>query len=499
MSKRIFILIVLTAQAALAQGSVDKDMLTAVLNNDLPEVKRLYALGRSLDGMDEYGLPLFFYAAGYENPSVAKFLLDNNAPIIGTNKRFRSPFYYAATMEFYLTTKYAKEKGIKLTENDFPHPIYYYLANNDEQNIDKLFRNKDFSLYAATDRNSMKIFNAACFWCTPEIVTKVEDFIRENNERTDDSIKDPSCVKYEKCILTGVFYAALSGNVDVLKRMLSEKPVRVHYHGGRYSTRATPNNTQHSSRFYLSNMSFNNSVLHYAARSGNLEAIQLVIDYIPIEYPDLDEFNTQLQLHGINAKNWYGRSTPIMEAAKYNNYSAVLLLVCNGAEIWNIAKDYSENDKTLFDYLTFEQSVAAIRLYFLTQNRRCYNHSYDLFKAAAIHGDVRLAQLLFDLGCKYEVKEGKNSPLYYAILNNNLPMVKIFVDHGANPFAFEPECNQSSAPDPLITPFEKAYQLRRSEILDYLKPLRHKYPASFRPYKSRWSTFDNQSINIIEP
>ena len=475
-----FVITLLIVETCFSQATVDKLMLSAVLNNDLPEIKRLFAEGHSLDGLDEYGLPLFFYAAGYENPTVAKFLLDNNAPIYGTNKRFRSPFYYAATMEFYLTTKYAKEKGIKLTENDFPHPIYYYLVYNDEQKIDELFLDKEFSIYAAKDKNSMRIYNAACFWCSLKIVKKVEDFIRENNKRTDDSIKVPDCVEFDSCIRTGIFYSALSGNVDVLKWQLSENPKRVHYHGGRHLTRATPINTQHSSRFYLSCLSSNNSVLHYAARGGNLETIQLVINYIPIDFPELDEFNKELQLHGINAQNRYGHSTPILEAAKYNNYSAVLLLICNGADIWHIEKEFEES-KTLFDYLTYEQSVAAIQHYFITQNRHCYSHSYELFVAAALHGDVRLAQLLFDLGYKYEVKEGKNSPLYYAVLNNNLPMVKLLVAHGANPFALEQDYNSSTIL--FTTPFEKAYQLRRKEIVDYLRPLKYKYPASFRTSK----------------
>ena len=428
------------SQEKVSQEKVDKSMLSAVLKNDLREIKRLYSEGHSLRGLDEYGLPLFFYAVGYENPSVAKFLLDNNAPIYGTNKELRSPFYYAASFEFYQTIKFVKEKGIKLKENDFPHPIYYYFVYNDELSIDQLFRDEEFYIYAATGKNSRKIYNAACFWCNLRIVKKVEDFIRENNKRTDNSIKDISCVEFDSCIRSGVFYSALSGNVDVLKWQLSENSKRVHYHGGRHSQLATPINTQHSSTFYLLSESFNNSVLHYAARGGNLEAIQLVIDYIPIDFPELDEFNTQLQLHGINAKNWYEHATPIIEAAEYNNYYAVLLLICNGAEIWNVAKDHYENDKTLFDYLTFEQSVMAIRLYFLTQNRRCYSHSHELFIAIAIHGDVRLAQLLFDLGFKYEVKEGKKSPLYYAHRNNNLPMVKIFINHGANPF--ESDCTE---------------------------------------------------------
>lgn len=476
-----FVITLLIVETCFSQATVDKLMLSAVLNNDLSEIKRLFAEGHSLDGLDEYGLPLFFYAAGYENPSVAKFLLDNNAPIYGTNKKLRSPFYYAASFEFYQTIMFAKEKGIKLTENDFPHPIYYYLVYNDEQNIEKLLHDEAFSVYAATNENSRKIYNAACFWCSLKIVKNVEEFIRENNKKTAESIKDPDCVEFDSCIRTGIFYSSLSGNVDVLKWQLSENPKRVHYHGGRHLTRATPINTQHSSRFYLSCLSSNNSVLHYAARGGNLETIQLVINYIPIDFPELDEFNKELQLHGINAQNWYGHSTPILEAAKYNNYSAVLLLICNGADIWNVIDDISGKDKTLFDYLTFEQSVAAIKLFFLTQNRRCYNHSYDLFKAVAIHGDVRLAQLLFDLGCKYKVEEGKNSPLYYAILNNNLPMVKLLVAHGANPFALEQDYNSSTIL--FTTPFEKAYQLRRKEIVDYLRPLKYKYPASFRTSK----------------
>lgn len=422
-----------------AQENVDSLMLSAVLKNDLPKVKQLFAEGHSLDGLDEYGLPLFFYAAGYENPSVAKFLLDNNAPIYGTNKHFRSPFYYATTMEFYLTTKYAKEKGIELTKNDFPHPIYYYLVYNDEQKIDDLFLNKEFSIYAATDKNSMRIYNAACFWCNLKIVKKVEDFIRKNNERTaDDSLKDPDCINVERCIAFGVHFSALSGNIEVLKWLLQEKPERVCYNDNRSPKAYVLVKTRHNPHFYLIWESFSNSVLHDAARGGNLEAIQIVIDYIPKDLSNIDELN--LQFIGINAINWYEYSTPIIEAAKYNNYSAVLLLICNGADIWNVTDDTLGKVKTLFDYLTFEQSVAAIKLFFLTQNRCCYNHSYDLFKAVAIHGDVRLAQLLFDLGCKYKVEEGKKSPLYYAVRNNNLPMVKLFINHGVNPF--EADCTE---------------------------------------------------------
>lgn len=185
--------------------------------------------------------------------------------------------------------------------------------------------------------------------------------------------------------------AELSGNLDYIKRIISENPGRINQKD-----------------------KDGNSFLHLAVRAGNADMVKFLVS----------------KGADVNMKDKYGQ-TPLQISAHSDNVEVVIQLVSNGAKI-NIKNSIG---KTPLHDATYHGQLQIVK-YLISQGAEINTkdiRSRIPLQDAVIDNKVEISKYLITKGAEVNAKDddGKTS-LHYTVINENLELIKYLVSSGAN-------------------------------------------------------------------
>ena len=185
--------------------------------------------------------------------------------------------------------------------------------------------------------------------------------------------------------------AALSDNLDSIKKIISENP-------GRINDKDKDGNT----------------FLHIAVRAGNDDIVKFLLS----------------KGADVNIKNNDGE-TPIQIVAPSSNPEVVIQLVSEGAEI-NVKNSIG---KTPLHYFVENDQFQIVK-YLISQGAEINskdNRNNTPLLFAAIYNNTEIAKYLITKGAEVNAKDGEGkTALHYSVFNENIELIKFLVSSEAN-------------------------------------------------------------------
>lgn len=160
-------------------------------------------------------------------------------------------------------------------------------------------------------------------------------------------------------------------------------------------------------------------VTKVAKSSKNLSAVSLAVANNEIK----SAYNYLSSGADVNVKHKTNGMTPLMYAARYNNVAMLQLLIANGADVDEVSK-IGFNAKSYAEISNAKKAIAFLDSFINVQP----------LTVAIANGEHEKATKLINLGVNVNAKHKSNkmTPIMYAARHNNVPMIKLLIDNGAN-------------------------------------------------------------------
>jgi len=370
------------------KGNIQDRLVQLARSGNLSLLKILVERGTNYAFEDEDGRTLLHHAVFSKNLDLVEYLISLNLDMNAEDKEGKTPLHYAVELKSKDIVEYLLKSGANpnSTDNKLMSPLHY-AARLGSSTIVKLLLNYGAERNLQDEKGNFPIHYASMH----DDVDLFKLFV----EGLEDSPINWTNAMKQNSLHIAVWHS----NTELVKFILSLDKVNIN---SKDKVGRTP--------------------LHYAARNGNLEIVELLIKYgakvssssITNEEP-LHEavYKGHLEVakflldKGAKVNSGSYRGYPIHMAIDKGDYDMLVMLIKEGADV------NAKMSEKLF-------SLRPLHI-------------------AAMKGFLKIAKLLLNKGAEVDVEDLVNkTPLYYALMNGHTEMVKLLLRYGANPYTGSP-------------------------------------------------------------
>jgi len=416
----------------LKQTQLDKKLLTAIENGDLPEVRKFVSQGASVNAIEVgiFGRKPIHIAAEKNYKDIIEFLLGKGVSVDDTSNYGWTPLHYTASKGCLEVAKFLVDKGANINpQNIYGREPIHIAAEYDNKNIIELLLNKGVSVNEV-DKDGWMPLHWASWNGHLDIIeylvgkganinTKDRngkmplDIARDKGHDNVVEYLQQTQLSLDKQLFTAVQGVNLNEVKDFVVRGAS-LDTQDNNNGWTPIVYAARGSKWDMVKFLIAQgAKFNNEItyqgtpLHFAAQEGNSNMVQFLLD----------------KGANIEAQDAYNRK-PLHIAVDVNRLNVVNLLLGRGANL-KATDMYGKTSLDLAIQKGYEDIVEVLK-------QKQLNLDKELLIASE-KGDIEKVRDSIRQGANVNVQGRQGwTPVFWTIQKNNFNIIELLLDNNAD-------------------------------------------------------------------